>query len=249
MYNMNSSNVGYQEEKDGGEEEDEEQQEEDEGETRENEEDTGLALEKQYANNVCHNLDPYDMIIGIICPCITYAGIIENLEPIPSESSMWSTGCFIWTGIIAVSAAAIEIPILVPGACSWLPPLYLAEVFDARQLLLLFAYFVPHCICHLPFRHKLLYNTENICTSCANSVLCSCCSLASLKSFTKEMNMAYNEKETSLSKIMPFAPALYPRETLMKPPNSINQMNEPFTRLPPRTASRFEPRFVYYYND
>jgi len=231
---------------------DQEPQEEEEDETGGGDKDAEQALQKEYANNVCHNLDPCDMIVSIICPCMTYAGVIQNLEPIPSENSMWSTGCCIWTGILAASAAAIEIPLLVPGACSWLPPLYFADVFDARQLLLAFAYFVPHCICHLPFRSSLLGNTENVCTTCAHTVLCSCCSLGSLKSLTKEMNKSYSEQETNLSKIMPFAPALYPKATLMQPPMPTNQMNEQAKdtrRLPPRTASRFEPRVLHYYYD
>ena len=203
-------------------------------------------LQAAFAKSVCHDMNPCDMLTALVCPCITYGEVVESLQPEPSDSQM-TTACMVWTGVVAISAAAIEVPLLVPGACSWLPTTYLGGVMDARQLLLAFSYFVPHCICHIPLRNALLGPQENVVTTCVNSVLCSCCSLGSMKVLAKDVNMTFDDKESELGKWMPFAATLYPRERANEqaPLTQNSMQNEPFI---PRTGSLFRPEFVHFYD-
>jgi hypothetical protein len=239
----------------GPEQEEENEREEDEEEQDEEQEPN---LEFAYANSVCHDMDPCDMCMAIVCPCVTYGEVIERLEPEESEG-MWTTGCVVWAGILTLSAVAIEVPLLVPGACSWLPTTYFGGVLDARQLLLACAYFVPQCVCHLPLRYTLLGNEENIASACAKSVFCSCCSLSSLKALAREGNQAFDEQEASLGRYMPFAATLHPRERMLQAeeqaPKVKNQMRGGVTnnrqggRAMARTTSYFEPERALYHTN
>lgn len=210
-------------------------------------------VQSKYAYHVCRNMDPCDMCLAIPCPCIVYGETIERLELVPAnEKQMMSTGCTIWACFMALSAAAIETPLLVPGACSWLPTTYLGGVLDARQLLLTLAYFVPPCICQTCVRSKLLAEKEDLCSSCAYSVFCSCCSLASGKKLARDSKVAFDEDEGALGRFMPYFATLNPRDT-----TSTTDVNEPLMRNsqgmprrgPSRTSARFayEPEYIHYF--
>lgn len=205
-------------------------------------------LEADFARSVCHELQLCDMCTALVCPCITYGEVLEEMEPASVRSeSTFSVGCMLWTGCVAVSLAAVEVPLLVPGACSWLPTTYFGGVLDARQLLLTLSYFVPQCVCHWPLRYTLLDGQENVCTSCVNSVLCSCCSLGSMKQLAKEENKEFDEKEACLGRWLPWYTTLYPRRddtsrqsetTYMMPQNSMKE------RSFRQTGSHFWPEMV-----
>jgi hypothetical protein len=221
----------------------------------ENEQDPDGAMEQQtdvrskYAHHVCRNMDPCDMCLALPCPCIVYGETIERLEPdSKNESQMTSTGCAIWACVMALSAAAIEVPLLVPGVCSWLPTTYLGGVLDARQLLLALAYFVPPCICETCVRSRLLEDKEDVCSSCAYSVCCSCCSLASMKKLAKDAKVSFDQDEGALGRVMPYFATLNPRNPEADVTAPLTQ-NTQEMRRPPRTNARFlyEPEYNVHY--
>ena len=198
-------------------------------------------VNEAFANQLCHHMDPCDMLLSFFCPCITYGQTLELLDPVPKESTdacHTSTGCVVWTGIVGISALAIQIPLLIPNACSWFPTTYLGGVFDARELLMILPYWLPHWLCHLPFRYSVLgmedhennnnhneYDqaqeqpriSENCCNTCMETTFCCCFSLASMKSWAKESNMEFIEEEAECSKLTPFSV-----RRRMKPPARRN---------------------------
>jgi DNA mismatch repair ATPase MutL len=189
-------------------------------------------LVEEFAKSVCHNMNPCDMCTAIVCPCVTYGQIVEQWDPQhingePVECCQATTGCVVWTGLVAISAIAIEVPLLMPGVCSWMPTMYFGGVFDARQLLLALTYFVPHCLCHCPLRVAMLSQKEggeSMYNSCLNAMLCNCCSLASLKAMAEEENMQFPEREVSLGKWMPFVVTLKERPQQETRPMMENSM-------------------------
>ena len=197
-----------------------------------------------FANSMCHDMDTSDMLVAVVCPCITYGQILENLDPLKDNGhgeesgGVFSTGCYTWTGLLAASALAIQIPLLIPGTCAWMPTMQLGGVVDARELFLIGSYFVPHLLCHCPLRMAALERDgENPCTTCADSILCSCCSLASLKAMSAEGNTKFKMTDDSLGKIVPCLATLESRNeseghgtamrsSMMRSPRQTNRMTD-----------------------
>ena len=153
-------------------------------------------------------MNPGDMCLALVCPCMVYGQILEHMDPNGSKSTdscHTSTGCMVWTGLIGASALGIQIPLLISDGCSWLPTTYLGGVMDIREFFLILPYFVPHWLCHCPFRQMLLGKKgEDSCSTCMDVTFCSCCSLASLKAEVELINPRFDAREASLRKWLPF---------------------------------------------
>jgi hypothetical protein len=182
-----------------------------------------------FVKSVCAFMDPCDMCLSIVCPCVTYGQIVQRLDPQSSADSCHSyAGCLMWTGLVAISAAAIEVPLLIPGACSWMPTTYLFDgVLDARQLLMVLPYFVPHWLCHCPLRASVLGSKgENFCTSCMDSTLLCCCSLASLKAWASRSQLQFAEGQESVGRLVPYMVELEPSTEEQSPLTDNSMMME-----------------------
>lgn len=211
-------------------------------------------LPRQQHSSLASTYSLCDVCLSLVCPCITYGQILEALDPKekPSSSSCCSlslVGCGVWTGIVAISALAIQVPLFMPSS---LPSIALGGglMISAAEPLMIFPYFIPHCLCHFPLRLKAFEtmddpeNSEHCCMSCLEAVFCSCCSLAVLKAWASESGAKFDRHhhQPETGKWCPYIVNIEPAqhqevhmEAMPILPNSMSKKDEhpPDTRMAP----------------